>query len=214
MPGLSPPSARRLARRRVGNPRTVLGLLLVALSVVVGGRAFAAMDDTVEVWSMREAAPSGSTVTADDLTVTRIRFTDESVAEQYWPADGPPPAGDVLVHDVESGDLLARSALTAGGPPRHGELPLAVALGSLPPDLAPGERVDVWVAPETPGRSTAVPVLTDVVVLAVDTRSATGLTGEAQVLVGLDSSQTADIGGTIARAATGSVVLVRRPAAP
>ena len=208
----SPVPARRLSSARWRDPRLAIGVVLVATSVVLGARVIAAADDTVAVWSLRSDATAGTTLTTADLSPTRLHFADADDAGHYLPADQPPPPDLVLAHDVRAGELLPASALV---PPTAAvaELPLAVPDGSLPADLAQGDRVDVWVTPEVTGAAApdeAVRVLSGVTVLSLDTADTALGGGDAtRVLIGLDDEAAAALDVTLARLATGLPVLVR-----
>ncbi len=204
--------ARRLTSARWRDPRLAFGILLVAASVVLGVRVVDAADDTVAVWSLRTDLPAGTALSGEDVTVTRVHFASGSEAALYLSADGPLPSGVVLAHDVRAGELLAASTLRAPSA-AVAELPLSVPDGSLPADLAAGDRVDVWVAPEVTGAeavSKAVRVLTGVSVVSLDAADSALAGGDAtRVLIALDESAVAALDDTLAQLAAGSPVLVR-----
>jgi len=208
----SPAAARRWSSTRWRDPRLAIGVVLVASSVVLGARVIAAADDTVAVWSLRSDASAGTALSASDLAPTRVHFADTDDAGRYLSADASPPAELVLAHDVRAGELLPLSALV---PPTAAaaELPLAVPDGSLPADLAPGDRVDVWVTPEATGAAApekAVRVLSGVRVLSLDTADAALSGGDpTRILIGLDGAAAAALDVTLARLAAGLPVLVR-----
>jgi len=210
-------TARRLGAARWRDPRLAIGIVLVAASVVLGVRVVDAADDTVAVWSLRADAPAGTELSAADLVPARVHFASAEDAQLYLPAAEPVPADVVLGHDVAAGELLPVSALQPPSIP-SAELPLAVPNGSLPADLAPGERVDVWVAPDPSsvgagrggGTGRAVRVLSGVSVVSLETADTALGGGDAtRVLVALDDAAAASLDVTLARLATGSPVLVR-----
>ncbi len=205
--------ARRLSLARWRDPRLVAGILLVAGSLVLGVRVVDAADDTVGVWSLRVDLPAGAAVGADDVTLTRVHFAVAGQVGRYLSAQTAPPAGVVLAHDMAAGELLSASALQPAAEAAAAELPVAVARGSLPADLAPGDRVEVWVVPgDAAGAepSDAVKVLEDVPVLSVGaTDSALSATQDVEVLIGLDAAAAETLDTTLARLANGSAVLVR-----
>lgn len=206
--------ARRLGSARWRDPRLAIGVVLVAASVVLGVRVVDAADDTVAVWSLRSDLPAGTAVTATDLTITRLHFADADEAALYLSAEETLPSGVVLAHDVRAGELLAVSTLRSPST-ASAELPLAVPDGSLPSDLGPGDRVDVWVAPDPAAAATAdagkaVKVLSAVTVVSLDAAdSALGGGDATRVLLALDESAVAGLDETIAALASGSPVLVR-----
>ncbi len=210
--GLGTVPARRLVSARWRDPRLAVGVVLVAASVVLGVRVVSAADDTVAVWSLRSDLPAGAAVTTADVTVTRLHFGDGNDAALYVSADETLPAGVVLAHDVSAGELLPLSSLrspTAAA----AELPLAVPNGALPSDLGPGDRVDVWVAPDvasTGETGRAVRVLSGVGIVSLDAADTALGGGDAtRVLIALDESAASQLDGTLARLAAGTPVLVR-----
>lgn len=210
--GAAPP-ARRLERVRWRDPRLALGVVLVAGSVVLGARVLAAADDTTPVWSLRENLAAGASLDPSLVEVADVRFADGGDVGHYLSAAQPLPEGLVLVRDTPAGELLARSGLERVADRQGVELPLPVLDGALPPDLAIGDRVDAWAAPE-PGQSeqggVAEKVLAGVPVLGVE-RSAGTLAGGSGVvvLVGLQEPAVAALPETLAVIGQGTVVLVR-----
>lgn len=141
--------ARRIAVQPWRDPRLLLGILLVLVATVVGAKVFAAQDDTQAFWMVKSAATAGDRIGHDDLVQTRIQVA-RSVADHYVRVDQEFPADlDDLVwaHDVEAGALLERAAVVPADARPAAEVPLSVANGSFPADLARGDRVDVWVGP-------------------------------------------------------------------
>jgi Flp pilus assembly protein CpaB len=124
--------------------RLVVGLLLVALSVLGGLQLASTADDTVAVYVATRDLPADHVLTRDDVRITRIGAS-ESVLDGLVPARRPPPTGHALRVPVAEGGLLADAnvgaarAVAAG---REISVPIAAdhALGGA---LAPGDRVDV-----------------------------------------------------------------------
>jgi hypothetical protein len=211
-PEAGPAPAMRLRSSRWRDPRLAIGVILVAASVALGARVFAAADDTVPVWSLRNDVSAGSELTSDDVVISRVHFDEAGAAERYFDGAEEIPGGLVVGHDLAAGELLSRSALVQPESQAISEVPVPVADGFSPADLEVGDRVDVWVAPsdETDRRATAELVLDDVAVLQTDV-AAEGLGGGAStvVLVGLDAGASASLDESLAAITTGSVVLVR-----
>jgi hypothetical protein len=207
------PAARRLGSSRWRDPRLAVGVVLVAASVVLGARVVAAADDTVPIWSLREDVSTGSALTADDVTVAHVHFDRADDADHYFDGDEPLPDDLVAGHDLVSGELLSRSALVDPESRAINELPLPVAEGFYPADLATGDRVEVWVTPEeTADEPTAVAdkILDEVAVLQTDTAS-TSVGGGAStvVLVALDADDASELEKLVSAVAQGSVYLAR-----
>lgn len=209
-PVASPP-VKRLRRTRWADPRLLVGLLIVAASVVAGARLFMAADDTRAVWAVRGDHRGGTPVAADDLRTVEIRFDDD--AGNYVPASETIESGQVWAHDVRAGELLAAAALRPAEVEAVGELPVIVAPGALPSDLGEGDRVDVWVS-DTSGGSGAGParlVLERMRVLSVAGAAAPmGDTGGYRVLLGLEQDRPDRLGEALGAISSGEVTLVRR----
>lgn len=211
-PPQSPPASRASARSWK-DPRLIVGVVLVAVSVLVGARLFAAADDTVAVWTVRADLPAGTTVGPGDLVREDVRFASSEMAARYLSADAPLPDGMVLARDVTADELLPRAALTSDTAPELVEVPLALAADAVPATLRTGELVDVWVTPEEQvgPAPRAVRVLERVrVVAAPRGGTALGPSATRQLVIGLPADAEARLGTALAQLATGSALVVRR----
>jgi hypothetical protein len=209
---LSPPAARAPGRSW-RDPRLVVGLVIVAVSVLLGSRLLAGADDTVAVWSVAADLPAGTVLTASDLERVDLRFGTPEVAGRYLPADAALPEGAVLTRDAVAGELLPRAAVGTGEGGDVVEVPIAVAAEAVPATLRVGEVVDVWVTPA--GLAGEVPralrVLDQVrVVAAPRGGSALGPSATRQVVVGLEAEDESRLATALARLADGTAVIVRR----
>ena len=102
------PAATRSRPPGWRNPRLLLGLVLVAASVVLGARLMATADDTVPVWALARDLPAGATVSSADLESRNVRFPDGATADAYLSASDPVPSGARLARAVSAGELLPR----------------------------------------------------------------------------------------------------------
>ncbi len=209
---LVPPAPQaRLALHRWRDPRLVLGLLIVAGSVLIGSWALAAADDTVTVWGVREALPAGARIQPENLQRREVRFVD-GTSERYLPVTRS-AVGRVLARTVGAGELLPAAALAGTTDPTGVQLPLSLDPAGMPGAVRPGSVVDVWVAPRDPDPdgTRARRVLRDVVVLEVADRGdalAPASTQTVVVVVGEDEA-VADVLGA---AVDGRLVLTLRGA--
>ncbi len=214
-PEAAAPPATRSHRPGWRNPRLLLGLLLVAGSVVLGARLFAAADDTVGVWSLAKDLPAGATLDEGDLARRQIKFPDAGTADRYLATSDAVPDGSTLNRAVTAGELLPRAAFTGTSKIDLVEVPISVAADDLPATVRQGSVVDVWVTPKVSAvgqvKVKAFPVLTDVVVVAVP-RASDGLAPQAtrQVIVGVPSDRTADLGTALGAVSDGRVVIARK----
>ena len=83
------PTATRHSRPGWRDPRILVGLAIVAASVIVGVKVLASADDSVGVWAVRKDLPAGTRVGAPEVQRVQIRFTSTGDADRYLPADSP-----------------------------------------------------------------------------------------------------------------------------
>jgi len=191
------------------DPRLWVGLLLVAGSVLLGARVVAAADDSVAVWATAGDLGVGDVVSADDLVVRRVRFDPAEDLARYLPADEPLPADLALTRAVGAGELLPRAALGPVGDADVVEVPLAVEPAQVPPSVAEGSTVDVYVAPPD-ARGPADLVLEDVVVVdAPPVTAELGSVGDRQLVLAVPEEQVDRLPDALGAAAAGTVVVVR-----
>ncbi len=209
------PTAARSRQRSWRDPRIVVGVALVALSVLVGARVLARADETVAVLAARVPLSSGQTVRADDLTTVRLRFASGRDADRYLPADAVPPEGSVLLRAVGAGELVPRDAVSTSDAPAVVQVPVALEPGRVPAGLRPGSVVDVWV---TPGESEVgsgdgdgeARLLLEAVPVLATARPGGGSGGLRQVVVGVPPEAEGDLPAVLAALGTGDPVLVVR----
>ena len=142
------PKANRLAAPGWLDGRLVLGVLLVLVSVVVGARVLSAADRSQMVWAVSSDLGPGTQLAAADVHRARVRLFG-SDTRRYVSGTGGPPVGWVLRRAVGAGELLPYAALARPGEDvAFRDVTVPVARGHLPPGLARGMRVDVYVSPE------------------------------------------------------------------
>ena len=138
---LPTPEAARLRPPSWRDKRLVIGLLLVLAAVGLGARVVAQADRTVPVFAAGTTLPVGAGLTADALTVVRVRL--DGAQQRYLSAEHPLPQGQVLLRAVGEGELVPASAV--GPADRLARRPLGIPVeGVLPDGLAPGGLVDIW----------------------------------------------------------------------
>lgn len=142
---LPAPSAARLRRPGWRDPRLLVGLLLVALSVVLGSVVVSAASASTPVYVARGALTPGEPVASDRLRVVEVRLGREDL-DRYLDATEPVPEGLVAVRVVEDGELVPRTALAPPG--SLDASPVALDLDVDPGSaVVEGARVDVWFVP-------------------------------------------------------------------
>jgi hypothetical protein len=160
------PAARRTTSPGWRDPRLWIGIALVAGSVVAGARVLAGADDMTAVWAASSDLVAGQTLTADDLTATRVRFDDRADQERYLPVEDELPAALTLTRPLATGELVPAGALGEQADDDTVAVSIAVAAEHVPTDLVRGSRVDVWVIGEDRrSRAAAELVLGDVLIL-------------------------------------------------
>ena len=209
--GFGAPSApaQRNRKARWKDGRLLLGVLLVAVSGLVGAKLLSAADDTTTIWAAKHDLSAGTKLTADDLTTVRVRFTSSDDANRYVAADAA-LEGLVVARPVDVGEFVPRDAAVPEAETNRTELPLSVATGRLPSDTAGGDQVDIWVVPKAQDQ-TAKLWWSDVRVLQVDAvKGVAGGSARRQVLVGLDQSDLQRLPAALTAMSSGEPVLVRR----
>jgi hypothetical protein len=201
------------------DPRLVIGVALVAVSVLVGGVVLGGADKSVAVWTVRSAMSKGQPVRPDDLVRTDVQFSDSASADHYVSADRALPTGSTLARDVGAGEFLPRAALVGSAIGSVTEVPLSVDTGAVPATVGAGSVVDVWVTPDpdaagsasrpSPSRSTLV--FDDVTVVSAP-RSGTSLgpTSTRQVIIGLPSGKETDLPAALTALSGGSILITRQ----
>ncbi len=187
----------------------MLGVLLVAITALAGAKLLSSADDTTTVYAADRDLPAGTKLTGDDLTTVRVRFTNGDEAGRYVDANAD-LKGLVVVRAIGAGEFVPREAAVSQTDNDRTELPLSVASGRLPADLAIGDQVDVWIVPKDADQP-AKKMWDTIRVVQVDTvKGVAGGTARRQVLVGLDPSDLPKLPAALAAMSSGEPVLVRR----
>lgn len=184
----STPAAVRATRPGWRDPRLWVGILIVAVSVVAGARVLAAADDSVTVWAAARDMGAGDTVTADDVVVRHVRFDQAADLDRYFGGDAALPEGLQLVRGVGAGELVPRSAVGPAGDEGLLQVPVAVDAERVPPSVAAGSVVDLYMLPSGGGRcaSRCAPVLTSVTVISASSLDeGFGASGQRQLVLGV-----------------------------
>lgn len=207
-----PPSAVRAGRPTWRDPRLWVGVAIVAGSLLVGARVLGQADESVAVWAARDELAAGATLDPGAVVARQVRFVDPADLDLYLPADEPLPDDVRLVHGLGAGELVARSAVSAADDTGLLTVPISVPALAVPPDLAAGSRVDVWVTLENAsGQTRSRPLLVDVVVIAAPASDDSfGVSGDRQLVLGVDESQGEELGRTLAAVGESAITVVGR----
>lgn len=144
-------------RRRIAlDVRLVLGLLLVAASVVGTTFLVGAADARVRVYAAPHALAPGDRVEADDLVERSVAL--DGADDLYLRVGDVPDGGFVVAQSVAAGQLVPLSAAGSTDGERATSLVLRLA-GPVSSVVEPGSLVDVW-GVEVPGQGeTGTPVV-------------------------------------------------------
>ncbi len=147
MSSLPTPPARRLVKPSWRDARLIVGVLLVLLSVVLGGLAMAAADDRVGVWAARTAMTPGDTIEEEDLVRVEVQLGEETA--RYVGAEERLPNDAVLGRAVRAGELIPAAAVI--DPTDQQVRPVPVHVDPIYLDnLTKGSRVAVYAVTEEP----------------------------------------------------------------
>ncbi|HEY8587997.1 MAG TPA: hypothetical protein VIL55_00460 [Naasia sp.] len=134
------------ARRFWVDVRFLLGIGLIAASVLGGGAIVAAAERTETVYAAADALLVGQRVDRGDLVAVPVRLgatSDRYVRPADLPADGL-----VVTRPVDEGELVPRSAV--GTEHAVEQSPIVLPIETEPASaVEPGALVDVWAARRT-----------------------------------------------------------------
>ena len=192
-----------------------VGILIVAVSIVAGSRLLAAADDSVGVWAVADDMGAGDTVTAGDLVARRVRFADGADLDRYVASNETLPADVQLLRGIGAGELLPRAAFGPAGEGQLMQLPVAVDAEQVPPSVAAGAIVDVYLVPSGGGECRTAcdgrPVLEGVTVVdASTTDDGFGATGKRQLVLGVVGDDAARFFKALGGSDGATVAVVRR----
>lgn len=149
------------------DPRLIIGVVLVAISIASVAFVVTQSNRTIEVWVASDRVAAGETITASDVALARVQL--DAQADLYHPHDDS-PVGLVVTRSMMPGELIPRSAVVEEAFAESTKI--VVPLGSnTATDLARGDVVDVWAAAPAEDRSTGFGepglLVDDAVVVAV-----------------------------------------------
>lgn len=204
----APAPALRLQRPGWKDPRLVVGVLLVALSVALGSWTVRAARQTVPVLAAATDLPAGHVLADGDLRPVEVALG--ATGEQYL-RDRSVVTGTILARPVRAGELVPGALLVT--PPAAGLRTVAIPVaGPLPGDVVVGGLVDLWYLPaREPGSDAAAPSAVarglDVTAVTAETGAfGSGLTGGTTVEVRVAEAELPTVLGALA--AEGDLALV------
>ena len=146
----------RLRKPSWKDPRLLIGILLVCVSIVGVIALVESADKTIGVYAAREDLPVGAELTEDDFHIVPVRLGE--VEGSYRMVSDGLPDNAVAQRLISAGELLPVSGLgTADALDRK---PVGLTIEDpLPAGTATGDRVDVWVSPRAEGNEFGAPEL-------------------------------------------------------
>lgn len=158
----SPPATRHQLPSWL-DPRLVLGVLLVLVSVLVGAQVVASADRTVRVWAVNADLAAGTVLDRGDLQAVRVRLVDNR--DRYVRTTERSVPGRTLTRDVGRGELLPVRALAAR--PCGSEVSIPVTTRHAPASVRRGARIDVFATTKGDQAGRTVQVLQNATVQSV-----------------------------------------------
>ncbi|GAB3565434.1 flagellar biosynthesis protein FlgA [Spelaeicoccus albus] len=133
--------AARLKQPSWRDPRLLIGIVLVAASVVGCWQLVRVARATTTVFTAAADLPAGAPVRASDVTATEVKLA--GAGKRYLNADEAWPKGLIALRTVAAGELIPAAAV--GSAAELTGRPVIVHVdGPLAEGVVPGARVDVW----------------------------------------------------------------------
>ncbi|WP_284986928.1 SAF domain-containing protein [Arthrobacter sp. fls2-241-R2A-172] len=149
-------AAARLRKPSWKDPRLLVGILLVLLSIAGVVALVGAADKTTQVYAAREDIAVGQRITEADFSIVNVRL--DAIESNYVTVESGLPSDKVAVQRVAKNQLIPQGSL--GTADLLNRKPVAISVDEeLPEQAVPGARVDVWVAMPGTDRSFEEPEL-------------------------------------------------------
>ncbi|MGF6833863.1 hypothetical protein QF015_002038 [Paenarthrobacter sp. TE4293] len=146
----APVAGARLRKPSWKDPRLLIGVLLVLVSIAGVIALVGSADRTTQAYTAREDIAVGQVVTVSDLSIVKVRLDD--IEPGYVTVEGGLADGKVALQRVAKNQLVPQESL--GNADSLNRKPVAITMeGELPAQAIAGARVDVWVA--LPGTTSA-----------------------------------------------------------
>lgn len=136
-------TAARLKRPSWKDPRLLVGVLLVLVSIAGVIFLVGSADRTTEVYAARDGIAVGERLTPENVVRAKVRLGDTE--QHYITVEAGLPENVVAVQRIAKDQLVPRASL--GGVDQLNRKPVALNIEqTLPSQAVAGARVDVWVA--------------------------------------------------------------------
>lgn len=135
------PTVMRLRKPRWRDPRLIVGIVLVLVSVMLGALLVTRLAATTTVMAARVDIVPGDEITADMLTTVDVRLGDRE--HMYVSSMDQVPDGSVATQTVRAGELVAAS--TVGQAADVQLRPVVIPVDSaVAESVTPGGTVELW----------------------------------------------------------------------
>jgi hypothetical protein len=172
-----PASRQRTHRSFMVDPRFLVGIGLVVVSVLGVTWLVSTVDKTTDVYVASSTVVSGERLTSDDLTVIHVRLG--SATDRYLRPGDLEKEGVLSVRSIEKGELVPVEAVGENRAEDETRVVITVA-GPVPSTVDEASRVTLWAsaaASEGTGFTAPVVLVDQADVVAV--RESTGLVATA-----------------------------------
>lgn len=165
----------RLRRPRWRDPRLLIGIVLVLVSILAGMLVISRASATTTVLVARTDVVLGDVLDPQDFTTAELRLAEQ--ADRYASAPDQIPPGAVATETVRAGELLPLAVIGQGEGVQLRPVVVEVD-ASVAGSVTPGARVELWSTPADPGaaeRAPATRLVDGGVVRSVDEGSSLGM---------------------------------------
>lgn len=138
-----PVEAARIRTPGWRDPRLIVGIILVVLSVTGVVALVQSMDARQGYWAASTDIVPGTQANAEDFHIVQASMSESS--GHYWLADDNLPPNFLVSSTVRQGELLPVRDVAESDPDGRHQLGVRVS-EDMPGSIGIGSRVDVWVA--------------------------------------------------------------------
>lgn len=196
------PIAARLKRPGWMDPRLLVGLMLIAISVWGTTSLVSRADRTEPFLVARETLTPGTPLSEKNVVISHVRIGDGYISAEH------PPWGSVVTRTIAPGELIPSSAVEDSED--FDSRPVAVSSAlPLAEGIEPGAVVDVWLVREGLAGSESVLVASELVIDQVDRDSGAFSAGTETAYVLVPADEVGDFLASLAE--EGDVVVVGTP---
>src|SRR5699024_4888441 len=138
-----PTEASRLRAPGWRDPRLIVGVILVLLSVTGVVALVHSMDARQGYWAASVDVQPGPLVRASDFHIDEANISESAV--RYWSAEDNLPPEFLLSSTIRQGELLPTKGVAESDPDGRQQVGVRVS-EDMPAAVNLGSRADVWVA--------------------------------------------------------------------